>query len=126
MTNRTGVKKVTRALPWFAALAVMGCLLDDNTALETQLTLTVDQTPRAVGETFTFTYSATGTAIHRVVVDFGDGAMDADTTFNGGTSTEMDGAIAHAYAAAGSYTVTGWIEDLAVGADTVIIAVEVN
>ena len=117
-----------RALPLLAALAVMGCLLDDDTALETQLTLTVDQTTRAVGEEFTFTYAATGTALHRVVVDFGDGALDADTTFagGGGASTTMDGAMAHAYSAAGSYTVTGWIEDLAVGADTVIIAVEVN
>ena len=122
------MKRVIRTFPWFAALAVMGCLLDDDTALETQLTLTVDQTTRAVGEDFTFSYSATGTALHRIVVDFGDGALDADTTFAGGSgaSTTMDGAMAHAYAGPGSYTVTAWIEDLAVGADTVIIAVEVN
>jgi hypothetical protein len=38
----------------------------------------------------------------------------------------MAGIMEHAYDAAGSYTVIGWVEDLAVGADTVQLVVDVN
>lgn len=127
MVKRTLAKRIARLLPCLTALAIVGCsILGDEPALETRLALTVDQGQRVVGEEFTFTYMAQGTALSRIVVEFGDGATDADTTFFGGSSATMEGSMLHAYDSAGSYTVTGWIEDLAVGADSVVIAVEVT
>lgn len=127
VVKRTSVKRIARLVPLLTTFAALSCsILDEETVLETRLTLTVDQSPKAVGEDFTFTYSAQGTALSRIVVEFGDGEVDADSTFFGGASETMDGVMLHAYDSAGSYTVTGWIEDLAVGADTVILMVDVT
>lgn len=126
MVKKTSAKRIARLLPLLTALAAVSCILDDEAALETRLTLTVDQSTHAVGEDVTFLYAAQGTALHRIVLDFGDGAIDADTTFGGRTSSLMEGVMVHAYDSVGSFAVTGWIEDLAVGADTVLVMVEVT
>ena len=129
MVKRTRSNKLARLIPWLATLAVMGCLLDGplDEVTPTEFILMVDQSTRAVGEDFSFTYDAQGTALNRVVIEFGDGNSQSDSTFFGVfQSAEMDGTMVHAYDSAGSYTVIGWVEDLAVGADSAQVTVEVN
>ena len=129
MVKRIRSNRLARLIPLLATLAVMSCILDGplDEARETQIILTVDAEVKGVGEDFSFTYDAQGTALNRVVVEFGDGASQADSTFFGVfQSAEMDGVMIHAYDSTGSYTVLGWVEDLAVGIDSVQLVVTVN
>jgi hypothetical protein len=119
--------KLVGVIPWLAALAVAGCILDEEAVVPTNMDLTVDASAKAVGEDFSFTYDAQGTALNRVVVEFGDGSHDSDTTFFGAfQSATMSGVMVHSYDSTGTFTVVGWVEDLAVGADTVELTVTVN
>ena len=127
MVERTRPNTLARLIPWIAPLAVLSCILPPEEDLPTQMTLTVDEYTKATGEEFSFSYVAQGTALNRVVVQYGDGQSDADSTFFGiYQSAEMAGIMEHAYDVAGSYMVIGWVEDLAVGADTVQLTVDVN
>ena len=127
MVKRTRSNKLARMIPWLGTLAVLSCILEDEVIVPTQLLLTVDGSTKSIGEDFSFSYDAQGTALNRVVLEYGDGSTDSDTTFFGGAqSAEMAGIMVHAYDSVGSYTIVGWVEDLAVGADTVILTVDVN
>ena len=127
MAKRIRSNKLVGVIPWLAALAVAGCILEDEVVVPTDMNLTVDASTKAVGEDFSFTYDAKGTALNRVVVEFGDGNQESDSTFFGVfQSSEMAGVIVHAYDSTGTFTVVGWVEDLAVGADTVQLTVTVN
>ena len=127
MVERSHPNTLIRLIPWIVPLAVLSCILPPEEELPTQITLTVDENAKNVGEDFTFSYEAQGTALNRVIVRYGDGESNADSTFFGiYQSSEMAGVMVHAYAAAGSYTVVGYVEDLAVGVDSAQLVVDVN
>ena len=129
MVKSTRLNKVIRLIPWLTTLATLGCILDGpiNEVTPTELIFTVDQNTKAVGEDFSFSYSARGTALFRVVVEYGDGTLHSDSTFFGAfQSARMEGTVDHAYDAAGSYTVIAFVEDLAVGADSAQLVVQVG
>ena len=120
-------KQMPRWVTWLVPFALVACsVIDPAEERPTEITLTVDETTKAAAEEFTFTYAAQGTALHRVVIDFGDGSLQADSTFFSTASATMDGFMRHAYDSTGTYVVIGWVEDLAVGADTTELAVVVN
>ena len=127
MAKRIRSNKLVGVISWLAALAMTGCILEDEVVVPTGLNLTVDGGTKAVGEDFSFSYDAQGTALNRVVVQYGDGNQDSDSTFFGAfQSAEMSGVMVHAYDSTGTFTVVGWVEDLAIGADTVELTVTVN
>jgi hypothetical protein len=127
MARRIRSSKLVSLIPWLAALTVAGCILDEEVVVTTGITITVDANTKAVGEDFSFSYDAQGTALNRVVVKYGDGNEDADTTFFGAfQSAAMAGIMVHAYDSTGTFTVVGWVEDLQVGSDTVQLTVNVN
>jgi hypothetical protein len=127
MAKRIRSNKLVGVIAWLAALAMTGCILEDEVVVATDMELTVDASTKAVGEDFSFSYDARGTALNRVVVQYGDGNEDSDSTFFGAfQSSEMAGVMVHAYDSTGTFTVVGWVEDLAVGSDTVQLTVTVN
>jgi len=127
MAKRIRSNTLVGVISCLAALAITGCILEDEVVIPTDMNLTVDASTKAVGEDFSFSYDAQGTALNRVVVQYGDGNQDSDSTFFGVfQSSEMSGVMVHAYDSTGTFTVVGWVEDLAIGADTVELTVTVN
>ena len=100
-----------RRIAFFAALLAVGTVstacLDDSITGTRPVTLVITAAPptAAVGEPVTVTYSATGTGLISVVVDWGDGATD--TVSLGGLPVEAAGNLEHTYSDAGSYEITG-------------------
>ena len=90
------------ALATFAA----GCLDDSITGTRpVTLSITAESETAAVGELVTVTYSATGTGLASVTMDWGDGTID--TISLGALYVEADGTAEHTYSDAGSYDITG-------------------
>ena len=95
----------------FAGLLVVGAVaegcLDDSITGQRPVTISIAAAPEAaaVGDPVTVTYSATGTGLISVTVDWGDGMID--TVSLGGQPVEAAGGVEHTYSEAGSYTITG-------------------
>ena len=89
------------------ACAVAAGCLDDSITGTRPITLSISAASQtaAVGEVVTVTYSATGTGLIEVIVEWGDGAVSTVTL--GGLIVEADGSVEHTYSAAGSYDITG-------------------
>ena len=95
----------------FAGLLVVstvaaGCLDDSITGTRpVTISIAVGSETAAVGELVTVTYSATGTDLFAVTVDWGDGVTN--TVSFGGLPVEAAGNVEHRYSDAGSYDITG-------------------
>lgn len=85
--------------------------------------LSADKSSVPEGGTVTFTYSAKGTYLNGVVIDYGDGV--ADSVFTQG-SQKADGVVSHEFALAGTYTVVGRAEDGATGTATAEVVIQVG
>lgn len=94
-----------------ATAVVLGACLDDSITGMRSLTfdLTASTATAVVGQEITFDYEATGTALHWVVVDYGDGL--ADTVFGGNNVVESAGTLTHAYSLSGDFVVSGKAEN---------------
>jgi hypothetical protein len=88
---------------------VVGCL-DDSITGSRPLTfqLTSDLTEAIVGQTITFNYETTGTAIQGIILEYGDGVVD--TSFVGGSAVQASGYLEHAYDVIGTFVVEGRVE----------------
>lgn len=86
------------------AAALAGCL--DPIRPKPPLNVTINAAPLTVtvGQEVNFTVNAQGNDLLQVVALFGDGAEETVQT-GGATTARVN--FAHAYAAAGTYTVTG-------------------
>lgn len=92
-------KLLALALPLMAA----GCLNNEITGTrDLTFTMTADAETATVDQVVTFLYSATGTSLTSVVVDFGDDEEIARGYFG---AVEITDFVEHAFTAAGTYTV---------------------
>ena len=98
---------------WVGLVAVGGLVasacLDNSITGTRPLTLTMTVAPEvaAVDELVTAIYSATGTGMFRVIVDWGDGVVD--TVPLSGTVVTITGPADHMYIAPGSFDVVGTV-----------------
>jgi len=104
-------------------LLVAGCDLVEIETRDTAITLSVDRTTAAVGDTLAFRYEAQGRALSRVVVDYGDGTADTATAIG---SQVAAGTLKHAYGAPASYVVTATVEESDGGAASGDVTVQVQ
>ena len=88
-----------------AVVGVTACLDDSVTGVRPlTMELTVEPTTASAGETIDVTYSATGTGLAIVLVEYGDGVADT-ALFSG--PIEVGGDLTHSYASAGSFVIVG-------------------
>jgi hypothetical protein len=86
-----------------------GCGDFSQTIRQTALTLTADRTTTPTGQTVSFRYDAQGRSLAGLVVDFGDGSRP-DSLSLGGAVTAT-GTRVHTFTQAGSFIVTGRLEE---------------
>ena len=105
------MKNATRAGLLAASATVLVACLDDSITGTRPLTfeLSASTATAVVGQEITFDYEASGTALHWVVLDYGDGL--ADTIFGGNNVVETAGTLTHTYTLAGDFTVSGKAEN---------------
>jgi len=103
-------KNVVRRLAVLPGLLLAaGCSsLDPVDPGPTTVTLTADRTTAATGQDIEFSFSANGSSITALHLDYGDGAAEDVEGFGALT---MSGRRVHAYTDPGSYTVTATLED---------------
>lgn len=107
-----------------AVLATTACLDDSITGTRPlTFSLTASTQSADVGQEITFNYEATGTALHWVVVDYGDNM--ADTVLANSNVVEAAGTLTHSYALAGDFLVSGKAENFT-GIETQEIAIEIQ
>ena len=83
-----------------------GCLDDSITGTRpVTLSIAAESETAAVGDPVTVSFSATGTGLISVTMDWGDGVID--TVSLGGQPVEAAGRVEHTYSDAGSYDITG-------------------
>jgi len=87
----------------------VGCL-DDNITGTRPLTmaLTVEPESAAVAEVVTTRYSATGTGLIGIIVNWGDGVVDSVSL--SGVAVSASGPVEHQYATEGTYEIVGTAE----------------
>ncbi len=92
-----------------ACWVTVGCL-DDSITGTRPLFLSVTATPvaAAVDVPITFSYSAEGTRLLRVILNYGDGVVDT-VTFPG-VPVAVAGETFHSYSVSGSFTTRATIE----------------
>lgn len=88
---------------------VMAACLDDSITGTRPLTITIDfdVDSALVNEVVTANYSATGSGMAGVIVNWGDGVVD--TLPLSGTAVEVTGPADHTYVVAGTYDVEGTV-----------------
>ena len=95
---------------WVLAVVVLvaaSCLDNSITGVRPlTLTLTAEPATTLVGDSITFRYTATGTDLSVIQLDYGDGETGSIPALSSG-AVNMSGYVAHAYAAAGTYVTTG-------------------
>lgn len=99
----------------FAGLVALGTVvtagcLDDSITGSRPLTMaiTVEPETASVNETVVAQYTATGTGIYGIVMDWGDGVVDSIQL--SGTVVTAAGPVEHDYLVAGEYQVRGRVE----------------
>jgi PKD repeat protein len=109
-------------LPWW--LLAVGCSsLDPVDPGPTTVTLTADRTTATAGQDIEFSFSATGSSITALHLDYGDGESEDVGGFGALT---MSGRRTHAYLDPGSYTVTATLEDAITGNVTDDMTVQIT
>jgi len=89
---------------------VMSACLDDSITGTRPLTITIgfDVDTALVNEVVTANYSATGSGMAGVIVNWGDGVVD--TLALSGTAVEVTGPAEHTYTVTGTYDVEGTVQ----------------
>ena len=82
------------------ALLAVACTTDDPFQPGVSISLTATPPRTGVGMDVVFEFRATGASLTRVVLDYGDGAVDSVEAFG---ASEASGSPTHAYAAPGTY-----------------------
>ena len=99
---------------WVLAVVVLvaaSCLDNSITGVRPlTLTLTAEPATTLVGDSITFRYTATGTDLLVIQMDYGDGETGSIPSLSSG-AVNMSGYVAHAYSAAGTYVATGTAVD---------------
>ncbi|MEK9501121.1 PKD domain-containing protein [Gaopeijia maritima] len=95
----------------FAMAAVATGCLDDSITGERPISIDLDITPESpmVDENVRAVFSATGTGLRGVLVDWGDGVVDSLAL--SGLVVEAQSYMDHIYTTAGEYPVTARVED---------------
>jgi hypothetical protein len=109
----------------FVAVGIAaGCLDDSITGTRpVSFTLVAEPASAPVGDSITFTYTATGTSIYGVVINYGDGVIDTISA-ESPNQVERTESLRYAYASAGSFQVIGRVESAAgIRSDTVEVQV---
>lgn len=98
------------ALILAVAAVATGCL-DDSITGERPIAIELDVTPASpqVDENVRATFTATGSGLRGVLVDWGDGVVDSLAL--SGLVVEAESYMEHAYGAVGEYPVTARVED---------------
>lgn len=92
-----------------AGLAASGCLDDSITGTRPlTMAITVEPESAAVAEIVTARYSATGTGLLGVIVDWGDGVVDSVSL--SGVAVSASGPVEHEYTTEGTYEIVGTAE----------------
>ena len=87
-----------------ASLTLLGACGDFSTTIrDTAVTLTSEPTSAAIRQTFRIRYEAQGRSLNRLIIDFGDGAVDSLGLQGAVTAT---GFREHAYQTSGTYVVS--------------------
>ena len=86
----------------------VGCLDDSITGTRpVTILITAQPATAAVDQPVTVSYTATGTGLQSVIVEWGDAVIDT-VTFSG-LAVEAAGGVEHAYSDVGSYDITGTV-----------------
>jgi hypothetical protein len=116
------MKRPVTAFALLLAAATVACLDNDITGTRPlSFSLTSDVASATVGDSITFSFSATGTSIFGVLLFYGDGVVDTLATESPNT-VEWTQAIKHAYEVPGDFAVIGRLET-SVGTRTDTVAV---
>jgi hypothetical protein len=86
-----------------------GCGDFSQTIRETALTLTPDRTNTPTGQLVSFRYDAQGRSLAGLVIDFGDGSPPDSLGLQGAVTAT--GTRTHTFTQAGSFIVTGRLEE---------------
>ena len=98
------------SLVLLAVVAVVAACGDFSTTIrDTEIKLLPDKTTAARGQSFRVRYEVQGRSLNRLVIDFGDGAVDSLGLQGAVTAT---GFRDHAYSNEGTFVVTGSLEEL--------------
>ena len=101
--------KLLLGLTLATGLLVAGCLDDSITGTRPlTMAITVEPESAAVAEIVTTRYSATGTGLIGIIVDWGDGVVDSVSL--SGVAVSASGPVEHQYTAEGTYEIVGTAE----------------
>lgn len=118
-----GTKAVRRVAALPGLLLAVSCSgLDPVDPGPTTVTLTADRTTAATGQDIEFSFTANGSSITALHLDYGDGATESVEGFGALT---MSGHRVHVYVEPGSYTATATLEDAITGDVTDDLTVQI-
>ena len=118
-------RPVTAFAAVLIAVASAACLDSDITGTRPLSFSLISDAPSApIGDSLTFTFTATGTSIFGVVVSYGDGVVDTLVTQSSST-VEWTQSVKHAYPVAGDFNVVGRLET-SVGSRADTVAVQIT
>ena len=118
-------RPVTAFAALLVAVGAAACLDDDITGTRPlSFTLSSDVSSAPIGDSVTFTFTATGTSIFGVVLRYGDGVADTVVTQSSST-VEWTQSIKRAFPVAGDFDVVGRLET-AVGSRSDTVAVQIT
>ena len=113
-----------RALIYVGLIAaVAACSVEMLQPLPISITMTVDRSTVAVGDSVTFNIDAQGGNLRGVDIDYGDGRTESIPTVGARTAGIRR---RHAYSAAGQYTTTATVADFDQGTRFISAAVRVQ
>jgi hypothetical protein len=107
-----------------ALLLALGACGDFSvTVRDTEVTLTPDRTSTPTGQNVRIRYEAQGRSLNRLIIDYGDGAVDSLGLQGAVTAT---GFRDHAFQSAGTYVVSGTLQELAGNEASATVTVNVT
>jgi hypothetical protein len=93
-----------------SAIAALNACGDFSTTIrDTEVELTLDKSTAPRADSFKVSYRAQGRSLNRLVIDYGDGAVDSLGLSGAVTAT---GFKFHRYQSAGQFIVSGTLEEL--------------
>lgn len=119
------MKRIARAVAAVVLAATLGACTDVAFEGGGPLTfdLTADRATARTGQDVTFSFTAKGTALDGIIVDFGDGKADTLQTAN---ATTASGRFVHAYATVGTFTAVGTVWDAQQGPATDQVVIQIT
>lgn len=101
------LRPIRTLLPAVGLVVVVACVSEPDPR-EFTMSLTVEEPVVTLGDSAVFVLEAEGSGLIEVIMDFGDGAVEAEDLL---LPVEIRRTISHAYEAPGTFEATGSVED---------------